>query len=284
MLVTVVGAFSGLFPFFFFLMIRRPPRSTLFPYTTLFRSRRVRHHDERAEAELHAVPPRAAPVACGRDLARPLGPALRPPAPPPAAPAPDRRAHRGARRGGCGAPGLPRLARAREPARGRRVSRHALRWDRIPGAACARPVADGVRAAGRLGEHLGRAAGDPNSPVPLPPGLAAAPAHALERARARGHPGRRLFRDAPLAREPGLDAGAAPLPVEPRAHVSRAAHHREPPARLLATAKARGRDQGAAVTLLTIDHDSPGGAPERCAQPDQIEPGPQAPGVERVRV
>src|SRR6266540_5593187 len=29
------------FYFFFFLMIRRPPRSTLFPYTTLFRSRPV---------------------------------------------------------------------------------------------------------------------------------------------------------------------------------------------------------------------------------------------------
>src|SRR5215475_15232675 len=29
----------GNFYFFFFLMIRRPPRSTLFPYTTLFRSR-----------------------------------------------------------------------------------------------------------------------------------------------------------------------------------------------------------------------------------------------------
>src|SRR2546428_8598351 len=29
--------------FFFFLMIRRPPRSTLFPYTTLFRSRFVKH-------------------------------------------------------------------------------------------------------------------------------------------------------------------------------------------------------------------------------------------------
>src|SRR2546429_4482528 len=29
--------------FFFFLMIRRPPRSTLFPYTTLFRSRGSRH-------------------------------------------------------------------------------------------------------------------------------------------------------------------------------------------------------------------------------------------------
>src|SRR3712207_8121415 len=30
--------------FFFFLMIRRPPRSTLFPYTTLFRSRSAQFH------------------------------------------------------------------------------------------------------------------------------------------------------------------------------------------------------------------------------------------------
>src|SRR5256885_11649974 len=30
-----------LIDFFFFLMIRRPPRSTLFPYTTLFRSERI---------------------------------------------------------------------------------------------------------------------------------------------------------------------------------------------------------------------------------------------------
>src|SRR5947207_14313838 len=30
--------FTSLFLSFFFLMIRRPPRSTLFPYTTLFRS------------------------------------------------------------------------------------------------------------------------------------------------------------------------------------------------------------------------------------------------------
>src|SRR5439155_19762820 len=29
---------TNLTPYFFFLMIRRPPRSTLFPYTTLFRS------------------------------------------------------------------------------------------------------------------------------------------------------------------------------------------------------------------------------------------------------
>src|ERR1041384_8706145 len=32
-----MNALSGAL-FFFFLMIRRPPRSTLFPYTTLFRS------------------------------------------------------------------------------------------------------------------------------------------------------------------------------------------------------------------------------------------------------
>src|SRR2546430_6518127 len=31
---------NDIFFIFFFLMIRRPPRSTLFPYTTLFRSRR----------------------------------------------------------------------------------------------------------------------------------------------------------------------------------------------------------------------------------------------------
>src|SRR6266571_5866694 len=35
---------------FFFLMIRRPPRSTLFPYTTLFRSRcRPARSDRRAD-------------------------------------------------------------------------------------------------------------------------------------------------------------------------------------------------------------------------------------------
>src|SRR5216683_5128662 len=36
-----------LFCFFFFLMIRRPPRSTLFPYTTLFRSRPLRQGTDR---------------------------------------------------------------------------------------------------------------------------------------------------------------------------------------------------------------------------------------------
>src|SRR2546430_3542976 len=40
--------------FFFFLMIRRPPRSTLFPYTTLFRSLRV-HQREIASDGMHSV-------------------------------------------------------------------------------------------------------------------------------------------------------------------------------------------------------------------------------------
>src|SRR5437763_17195256 len=35
----LLSANSFLTMFFFFLMIRRPPRSTLFPYTTLFRTR-----------------------------------------------------------------------------------------------------------------------------------------------------------------------------------------------------------------------------------------------------
>src|SRR5256886_7095521 len=35
-------------------MIRRPPRSTLFPYTTLFRSRRDGHHQD-ADARERAV-------------------------------------------------------------------------------------------------------------------------------------------------------------------------------------------------------------------------------------
>src|SRR5260370_490219 len=34
-------------PIFFFLMIRRPPRSTLFPYTTLFRSHACRFRHRR---------------------------------------------------------------------------------------------------------------------------------------------------------------------------------------------------------------------------------------------
>src|SRR3712207_7667685 len=54
---------------FFFLMIRRPPRSTLFPYTTLFRSR---PRQPRAVLE-RRVPERRAPRRARRG---------RPPAPP----------------------------------------------------------------------------------------------------------------------------------------------------------------------------------------------------------
>src|SRR5438034_4694091 len=42
---------SFLFPSFFFLMIRRPPRSTLFPYTTLFRSWWIRQAVARGLAD-----------------------------------------------------------------------------------------------------------------------------------------------------------------------------------------------------------------------------------------
>src|SRR5688572_31687463 len=42
---VVIDSFLDTFCFisFFFLMIRRPPRSTLFPYTTLFRSQAIQH-------------------------------------------------------------------------------------------------------------------------------------------------------------------------------------------------------------------------------------------------
>src|SRR5688572_32435790 len=74
--------------FFFFLMIRRPPRSTLFPYTTLFRSSRPRsrrrkrlrlaqHHRQR---QFHRCPLQRAqqqepgdhhaPLQCARTRAR----------------------------------------------------------------------------------------------------------------------------------------------------------------------------------------------------------------------
>src|SRR6266478_9259297 len=43
--------------FFFFLMIRRPPRSTLFPYTTLFRSRRPGSASKCASPSVTATPP-----------------------------------------------------------------------------------------------------------------------------------------------------------------------------------------------------------------------------------
>src|SRR6266496_4760159 len=47
--------------FFFFLMIRRPPRSTLFPYTTLFRSQRRRMSTRPASRATRRPTPKAPP-------------------------------------------------------------------------------------------------------------------------------------------------------------------------------------------------------------------------------
>src|SRR5258708_24984556 len=63
--------------YFFFLMIRRPPRSTLFPYTTLFRSAfgqdAARRHAAGDFTQLHLhilVARRGEPQARAADLAR----------------------------------------------------------------------------------------------------------------------------------------------------------------------------------------------------------------------
>src|SRR3989442_6106212 len=59
--------------FFFFLMIRRPPRSTLFPYTTLFRSgsgdpQDAHQHDaERHDGEKGDIAPTPSPSQARRD-------------------------------------------------------------------------------------------------------------------------------------------------------------------------------------------------------------------------
>src|SRR5690349_23238588 len=55
-----------LFLFFFFLMIRRPPRSTLFPYTTLFRSVTPRGRAA-AGATASTRTPTTRPASGGRD-------------------------------------------------------------------------------------------------------------------------------------------------------------------------------------------------------------------------
>src|SRR5436189_5968518 len=69
---------------FFFLMIRRPPRSTLFPYTTLFRSRgRTRERTRRSSVRHRGgprgtqQPPRRAPRASRRGRGSPDAPRSR---------------------------------------------------------------------------------------------------------------------------------------------------------------------------------------------------------------
>src|SRR3712207_7168718 len=57
---------------FFFLMIRRPPRSTLFPYTTLFRSRHCTKVARHAKRPDHVAGQTIA--ASGADMRRPRAP------------------------------------------------------------------------------------------------------------------------------------------------------------------------------------------------------------------
>src|SRR6266498_5643902 len=76
--------------FFFFLMIRRPPRSTLFPYTTLFRSGRGwDRHDEPPPHRMDGGPRLPVPPVRGQRLR--VG---RAGGPPPAVHAPDERRRR----------------------------------------------------------------------------------------------------------------------------------------------------------------------------------------------
>src|SRR5258708_19090313 len=58
------GKYEQVSMFFFFLMIRRPPRSTLFPYTTLFRS--VREKDRQGISG-KALPRAPRGARCGMD-------------------------------------------------------------------------------------------------------------------------------------------------------------------------------------------------------------------------
>src|SRR5256885_13246370 len=59
------------FCLFFFLMIRRPPRSTLFPYTTLFRSdAALRRHDQHVLALLDRT---LREVTAGQHVDQPVG-------------------------------------------------------------------------------------------------------------------------------------------------------------------------------------------------------------------
>src|SRR3989475_3427342 len=62
-MIILANSVSRVLNFFFFLMIRRPPRSTLFPYTTLFRSLRAARQARAVPPVVRqAIPLRAGPV------------------------------------------------------------------------------------------------------------------------------------------------------------------------------------------------------------------------------
>src|SRR6478752_10427346 len=65
MSILTLLRYCSLLSFFFFLMIRRPPRSTLFPYTTLFRSRRPAHCWSSSPSDCCGGTPSAGPIRAG---------------------------------------------------------------------------------------------------------------------------------------------------------------------------------------------------------------------------
>src|SRR2546422_6280222 len=100
-------------------MIRRPPRSTLFPYTTLFRSRPGRERDRRGPRPTHSRPDLSSPP--DPLSLRERGKSRRPPSP-------ERRGGQGVRKeaadgGQLGSPEAP----SRSPERSRSLPRHNAR-------------------------------------------------------------------------------------------------------------------------------------------------------------
>src|SRR5438552_5190100 len=69
--VHYIHFYTALILFLFFVMIRRPPRSTLFPYTTLFRSQRrvpenqLQHGDQRGRGQRQLPGAALAPAQAG---------------------------------------------------------------------------------------------------------------------------------------------------------------------------------------------------------------------------
>src|SRR6266496_3309135 len=140
----ILSLLSILIFFLFFLMIRRPPRSTLFPYTTLFRPDRAPMHDprrrrtdrgdpdRRVRRRHDRVPHRRPPRLLGGDLPRhqPVRPQTRLRKDPQRRHVAVHRAHPGrARRRPYQEqlPRIPLLAAPRSPRRGQSDRRHPTR-------------------------------------------------------------------------------------------------------------------------------------------------------------
>src|SRR2546430_16893851 len=172
---SATDAESAPFLLFFFLMIRRPPRSTLFPYTTLFRAPAARRRTAHRRPGPHGrLPQHGADHDVERALDRGDARAL-----PARVPEPDRRDRR-LRAADAGAARGHRRAPTRAAARTARGAADRHRAD---------AGGEGAAGRGRGGAGLRRAAAEAGGPAgggETPPG--GAPPGAVRRARA--HPGR----------------------------------------------------------------------------------------------